>query len=179
MATNLQRYNLVAIILHWVTALLIIYMLVWGGGLIKGQPWNHVAATNPGLHASLGLSILILTAARLVWRLMNPPPPDVPMPKWQALASHVLHWGLYALLVLIPLSGLAALDKSIADKHPEYADLTFFNLFTMPHFSLPWFGSTHGLLTNLTWALLALHVVAALKHQFIDKDRLMNRMSLR
>ena len=179
MAPSLQRYNLVAIILHWVTALLIIYMLVWGEGLIRGRPENHVAATNPGLHASLGLSILILTAARLVWRLMNPPPPDVPMPKWQALASHVLHWGLYALLVLIPLSGLAALDRSIAGKHPEYADLTFFDLFTMPHFPLAWFGSTHGLLTNLAWALLALHVVAALKHQFIDKDRLMNRMSPR
>jgi cytochrome b561 len=177
MNSTVQRYNTVAVILHWVTALLIIYMLIWGGGLIKSR--QAMDPFYPSIHASIGISILALSVLRLVWRLMNPPPPDVPMPMWQQTASHALHWAFYAMLVLLPLTGLAALDQSIAGRHPEFANLSFFNLFAMPHFSMPWFGSTHELLTNLTWALLALHVVAALKHQFIDKDRLMNRMSLR
>jgi cytochrome b561 len=179
MTPTVQRYHRVAILLHWSTALLILYMLIWGEGLIKGQPWNNIPASNPGLHASLGLGILILTAARLVWRLMNPPPPDVPMSALQAKLSHALHWGFYALLVLVPISGLASLGSSIAGKHPEYASFTFFNLFPMPYFSMPVFGEAHEILTKLIWALLAVHVIAALKHQFIDKDNLMKRMSLR
>jgi len=173
-----QRYNTVAIILHWITAALIIYMLIFGEDLIKDKRWLSppVPAENPGLHAALGFSILLLTVARLVWRLMNPPPADVPMPAWQAKASHALHWGFYALLFLIPLSGLAELAKSIAKRHPEYANLTYLNLFPYPTFSMDWFGNLHDLFTKLAWALLAVHVLAALKHQFIDKDNLLKRM---
>lgn len=173
-----QRYTMVAIILHWVTALLILYMLIWGEGLIKDQRWltPPVPAAHPNLHASLGLLILSLTIVRLAWRVISPPPPDVPMVEWQAKASHALHWAFYSVLLLIPLTGLADLARTIAGKHPEYASLTFFGLFPVPYFSMPWFGDLHGLLTNLMWALLGLHVAAALKHQFIDKDRLINRM---
>jgi cytochrome b561 len=178
MIKTIQRYNTVAIILHWVTALLILYMLIWGEGLIKDQHSGNppIKALDPTLHVSLGLLILILTFARLAWRWMNPPPADVPMPVWQTTASHALHWAFYAMLILIPLTGIADLQRVINGKHPEFASLTFFNLFPMPHFSMPWFGHLHGLLTNLMWALLGLHVVAALMHQFIDKDKLINRM---
>ncbi len=178
MINTTQRYNTVAIILHWVTAFLILYMLIWGERLIRDQNWANppIKASDPALHVSLGLLILILTVARLAWRWMNALPTDVPMPAWQATASHALHWAFYAMLILIPLTGVADLGRVISGKHPEFASLTFFDLFPMPHFSLPWFGRLHGLLTNLMWALLGLHVVAALKHQFIDKDKLINRM---
>ena len=177
MGTTVQRYNLIAIILHWVSALLMIYMIFWGEGLVRGQPWNNVAPTNPGLHASLGVLILLIAVARLGWRLMNPPPADVPMSAWQARASHVLHWAFYALMILIPLSGMAQWDKSIAGKHPDYASLDFFGLFPIPHYSLTWFGSLHGLTTNAAMFLVFLHVAAALKHQFVDKDNMLKRMS--
>jgi cytochrome b561 len=169
------KYSNVAIALHWVTALPLIYMLLWGEGLIKSGSGDTPA--NPMLHVSLGLSILILSVLRLAWRLMNPPPADVPMPAWQAKFSHMLHWGFYALLILIPLSGMAALDHSIVGKHPEFSTLTYFGLFPMPHFALDWFGQTHDLMTKLAIALLILHVLGALKHQFIDKDNLLKRMS--
>lgn len=177
MQSTSMKYSNVAIILHWITALLLIYMLFWGEDLIKthGAP----TAPNPMLHASLGLSILILSVARLVWRFMNPPPADVPMPAWQATASHIIHWGFYALLILIPLSGMASLDHSITGKHPEFASLTYFGLFPIPHFTLGWFGSAHDLLTKLAIGLLILHVLGALKHQFIDKDNLLKRMAPR
>ena len=179
MSATVQRYNLIAIILHWVSALLMIYMIFWGEGLVKGKPWMTppTAAINPGLHASLGILILIIAVVRLGWRLMNPPPVDVPMPVWQARASHVLHWAFYALMILIPLSGMAEWDKSIAGRHPEFANLDFFGLFSIPHYSMPAFGSLHGLMTNAAMALLFLHVAAALKHQFVDKDNILRRMS--
>ena len=178
MATFSQRYSIVAIILHWASALLIIYMIFWGEGLVRGQPWMNppVPANNPGLHASLGILILALAVARLAWRRMNPPPADVPMPAWQAVASHTMHWAFYALMIVIPLSGMAQWGKSILGKHPEYANFTVFGLFPVPHFSMDWLGSIHGIGVNVAMALLFLHVAAALKHQFIDKDRLLMRM---
>ena len=170
-----ERYSKVAVILHWVTAILMIYMLFWGEGLIKS--FGATQAANPTLHASLGLTILILTVARLVWRFYKPPPPDVPMPAWQKIGAHAVHWAFYALLILIPLSGLAALDNEIAGRHPELASATFFGLFPMFHYSLPAFGHAHGLMTNVAIGLLALHVLGALKHQFIDRDGTLARMS--
>ena len=81
MKTNVQRYTMVAVILHWLTAILLIYMLFWGENLIK-VPGGGTPA-NPNLHVSLGITILILAVARLLWRLFNPPPADLPMPLWQ------------------------------------------------------------------------------------------------
>ena len=178
MKTNVVRYNTVAMALHWVFAVLMIYMLFWGEGLIKGKPWMQPpeAASNPALHAELGILILVLSVARLAWRLMNPPPPDVPMPAWQAKGSHALHMGFYALMILIPLSGMADLPRAIAGRHPDYANLSFFGLFTVPQIPAPWLGNLHDLLGNLAIFLLALHVLAALKHQFIDRDGLISRM---
>ncbi len=176
MATNLQRYNTVAVILHWVTAVLMIYMLFWGEGLIKAR--GGETAANPTLHVSLGILILVLAVLRLIWRLMNPPPPDLPGPAWQRWSSHALHWAFYALMILLPLSGMAALDHTIHGRHPEFAGLTFFGMFSIPHFPLSWFGGMHDGLHVVAIFLLILHVLAALKHQFIDKDGTLRRMSL-
>lgn len=179
MTTNTQRYSMGAIILHWASALLMIYMIFWGEALVKGQSYLNppVLPTNPGLHATLGIIILILAVARLGWRLLNPPPLDVPMAAWQARTSHVVHWAFYALMILIPLSGMAEWGKAIAGKHAEYANLTFLGVFPIPHFSLDWLGALHGLGANAAMALLFLHVAAALKHQFYDRDGSLSRIS--
>ena len=169
------RYNRVAVILHWVTAILMIYMLFWGEDLMRGE--GGQPGSNPGLHATLGVSILVLTLLRLVWRFYKPPPPDVPMPSWQAAGAHALHWLFYALLIIIPLSGMAAMGNSIAGRHPDYAALQIFGFLPIPHYSLPWFGHAHGLMTKVAIGLLIVHVLAALKHQFIDRDGLIARMS--
>ena len=171
---NTQRYSKVAIALHWIIAVLLIYMLFWGEGLIKSR--GAAPAANPALHVTIGISILILGIARLLWRLINSPPPDVPMPAWQKMGSHVVHWLFYALIILLPLTGMAALDRSIGGKHPEYAHLTYFNLFAIPHYPQSLMGQSHDILSKVGIALLIIHVAAALKHQFIDKDNVIGRM---
>ncbi len=172
MQSQQLRYTNVAIALHWIIAILMVYMLFLGEGLIKNVQGTYY----PSIHASLGLSILILSVARLGWRLINAPPPDVPMPQWQAKASNATHWLFYALMILLPLSGMADLDRRIS-RVPELANLTFFGAFPIPHFSLTWFGQLHDVGSKIGIALLLIHVAGALKHQFIDKDNLLRRMS--
>ena len=165
------RYTQVAIWLHWITAVLLIYMLFWGEGLIR----NVQGTFYPSMHASIGIVILVLSVARLAWRLLNPPPPNMPMPGWQVTASNITHWLFYILMIGLPISGMAAFDYKLT-RTPEVAGASVFGLFSVPHFSMGWLGSLHDVGSKLVIALLIIHVGAALKHQFWDKDKLINRM---
>jgi cytochrome b561 len=172
------RYTKTAVWLHWITALLMIFMLVWGEDFIRVQPGESLGGWQPTTHASWGTVILLLVLLRLFWRMGHPAPalPDT-MPNWQVTASHVAHWALYALMIAIPVTGLLALvpygaERLDADK------VVFFNLFSL-HF-MPnlgsWTQEAHEILGNVAKALIIIHVAAALKHQFWDKDGLLSRM---
>jgi cytochrome b561 len=126
-------------------------------------------------HKWAGIAILALTVLRLVWRLTHRPPADVPMPAWQARASHAVHGALYALCLAIPLVGWA---YSSAAGFP----VVWFGVLPLPDWVpvdaalaqalKPWHE-------RLAWLLVlgvALHLGAALKHQFIDRDGLLERM---
>ena len=128
------------------------------------------------LHKSFGLSILALALFRLGWRLTHKAPPlPAAMPGWQKFAARAVHWIFYALMILTPLAGWAIVSVSPTDIATKW-----FGLFTVPH--LPFFGGEtsdalekmmeerHEFLAFSMLYLLGLHVAAALKHQFIDKD---------
>lgn len=160
--------------LHWLIAALMIYMLFFGEDLIKHQSTSAL----PSLHASLGITILGLTLVRIVWRVVNPPPAlPAGMTAIEVASSKALHFAFYALLIVLPLTGWLAVPAQ-AVRHPELANLTFFGgtpLPMAPSFGR-WLGDAHEILSNAGIALLALHVLAALKHQFIDRDGLLSRM---
>ena len=170
-----SRYSNIAIILHWLTSILILFMLVFGEDYIRDAKETF----GPSLHASIGISILLLSILRLVWRFRNPPPAlPAGMKPWEVTLSHISHWAFYVLMIGLPLSGM----MSFAQELPKNAILngaTIFELISVP--SLPNIGGAGGFIhmvgTKLVWALLALHVLAALKHQFWDKDNLLKRMS--
>jgi cytochrome b561 len=172
MQTTQTRYTKVAIYLHWVLALLMIYMVFFGEGLIRNVKGTYY----PSMHASLGVAILVLSIARLGWRLMNPPPAEPPMPAWQAMASRATHWLFYILMIGLPISGMAAFDHKLT-RDPEIAGATVFGITPVPHFSMGWLGSLHDVGSKVVIFLLLIHVGAALKHQFWDKDNLLKRMS--
>ena len=182
-AERAQRYTAVAVFLHWTIALLIIGQIAGGlwmtsgeGSPVPGDPRFTVFQ----LHKSFGLTILLLSVARLVWRLMNPPP-AMPahlagLEKFAAKAAHVL---FYVLIIVLPLTGWAVVSSSSTGL-PTH----FFGLFTWPHLPLPTgaethelFEESHELLAYGAIGLIALHVAGALKHQILDKTDLIGRMA--
>ncbi len=190
-----SRYSAVAIVLHWAIAAAIVFMLPLGW-------WMHEQAEHGAageglyrafqLHKSVGLTVLALSLVRLGWRLANPTPPFPPhMPGWEKLAASATHWALYFLIVALPLSGWVYVSAqwSHEDNQPLAVSTHWFGLFRVPAlFGLPEAGNpvraavaegaftAHYLLAYATVALLALHVGAALKHQFVDRDDILSRM---
>lgn len=178
MGTTIPRYTKPAIWLHWITAILMLFMLFFGEDYIRVPRGTSLAGWEPSAHASFGILILLLGVARLLWRLGNPPP-DLPQttPRWQVLASHAIHWIFYGFMVAIPVTGLLAIVPYGAERL-NVEHVTFFYLFPidfMPNLG-DWTGDAHRILSKLAQVLVIVHVLAALKHQFWDRDGLLGRM---
>jgi cytochrome b561 len=175
--TNLTspRYDRVAVGLHWLMAICIIGMLILGLIWEDIKPLElKIAAIN--FHKSLGLTLLLLAFFRLYWRLRHPAPalPET-IPPLERKAARAAHVGLYALMIAIPLSGW--MYVSALAKYPT----VYFGLFTIPHLPIPkslkgFFGESHELLAYGLIALLVLHLLAALKHHFFDKNDVLRRI---
>jgi len=168
------RYHPVSIALHWLLALMILGAL--GVGLyMVSLPFSPTRLKLINWHKWLGMTILVLSAARLLWRLTHRPPADPPMPAWQRTAAHGAHAALYLLFFAVPLVGWA---YSSAAGFP----IVWFGVLPLPDWVSPsreladalkpW----HGWLAYTLAAVVALHVAAALKHHFINRDGLLNRM---
>lgn len=177
MQTSNLNYTNGAIYLHWLIAILMITMLFLGEDMIR-----HATGTfYPSLHASLGVSILVLSVIRLWWRISHKPPalPST-MKKWEVGLSHITHILFYVLMIGLPLSGLMSFTSESA-RETILTGTSVFGVFPVP--ALPNIGGIggviHGLGAKLGQILVVLHVLAALKHQFIDKDNLLKRMSPR
>ncbi|MFT3986231.1 cytochrome b [Aestuariivirga sp.] len=171
-----DRYTTVAIALHWIIAALMIYMLFWGEDLIR-IPRGSEDAFGPSLHITIGVTIFALSIFRLAWRFMNPPPPLPPSTaRCETLGAHILHGFFYVLMISLPLTGWLTLSR-FSGSRPGVQNAEAFGLFHLPTIAtdIP-FGQMHGLGANIAIALLALHVLAALKHQFINRDNLLSRM---
>jgi cytochrome b561 len=181
MAATPEKYTTVAIALHWTLAVLILFLLFPGHELIEVRRGESAADWGPTAHASLGMLVLILSMVRIWWRIANPAP-QLPanMPVWQVKATAAIHGLLYLLMIGIPLAGWLALAPWGAERLDAGA-ITFFKL--LPLNILPdlgeWTSEAHEIGGTLAKLLIAIHVLAALKHQFIDKDGLMKRMMFR
>jgi cytochrome b561 len=173
-AAPASRYNGPAIVLHWLLALLIV-------GAFGVGVYMHELPVSPSrlrlysYHKWTGVTILALSALRLLWRLAHKAPASVPMPGWQAAVAHGTHGALYALFFIVPLVGWA---YSSAAGFP----IVWFGVLPLPDFVpvdralasaiKPWHERTAMLMA----LLVALHVAGVIKHQFIDRDGLMDRM---
>lgn len=180
------RYSGVAMTLHWLIAIAIIANV--------GVAWYfntlHGLAKMPAvqIHKSLGITILLLSFARLGWRLVKPPPalrPDLkPWERWLAEAVHAL---FYLTMIALPMTGWAMVSATpLIHVYP----INMFGLFHWPEIAplanLPHdrmhqaheaFEAAHGLLAKLiVYVLFPLHVIGALKHQFLDRDNELGRM---
>lgn len=172
------RYTKVAIVLHWTIALLILSLIVFG--LLMTQEWVPKRFVLYQWHKSVGVLVLVLSVARLIWRLTHRPPtlPSA-MPTWQRSASHATHGLFYALLIVMPILGWAMVTASELP-----VPTVLFNLIPLPDMpGIPEadavsarFRLLHEIGAKLFIALIVLHIGAALKHHFKDRDDILRRM---
>ncbi|MDO8288157.1 MAG: cytochrome b [Parvibaculum sp.] len=167
-----QSYDGVAKTLHWLIAVLAILML-FGGFTSESIPKEERLAFFQ-THSGIGLIILILMLARLIWRRTHPVPAlPADLPRWQQIAAKASHHGLYFLIILQPLLGLMISTTSKFNLHA----FGLLPLQIAPNEMIHGIGETlHGLNAFLITAIIGLHILAALYHHFIRRDNVLKRM---
>lgn len=172
-------YGAAARWLHWVTAGAVFVMVPLGLTMTyRGstmEVWDGLTNALYSSHKLLGFLLLWLMAGRLAWRLLHGAPTDEPtLLWWHKAASHLVHWLLYGLLLVVPLLGWIGVSL--------YPSLTIFGLFDLPALAAPdeeaakrvlWL---HGTLALATAVLIAGHTAAALYHHLVRKDGVLRRM---
>ena len=173
MSTTL-RYTTTAIVMHWLLALLILAQLSFGVYMVD-LPFSPGRVKQFNWHKWAGISILTLSALRLLWRLSHRPPAELPMPSWQAHLARTSHGTMYMLFFAIPLAGWA---YSSAAGFP----VVYFGVLPLPDLVgrdaelADQFKLLHRLLAYGLAALIAVHLAAVIKHHFLDTDGLLHRM---
>ncbi|UZK65838.1 cytochrome b [Sphingomonas sp. M1-B02] len=175
-----NHYGAVAAAFHWGIALLLFAQIYvgWTFGDMERGPARGLWFD---WHKTLGFVILILSLARLGWRLMNPPPPlPAEMKSWERIAARANHIAFYVILIGLPLTGWAYISTGsgalASSTTPLVGGLSFPFLPGLPREGHDTFEDAHVLLVKITYALVALHVAAVLKHLLIDKGPLARRM---
>jgi len=182
------RYARVAIALHWVIALAIVFQIIlgWRMGNDDHALPGPVAFALFQLHKSVGITILLLSLGRLAWRLTHAAPPSpAGQPGWEQLASKVVHASFYVIMIGLPITGWIVVSTSKT------------NIPTLLYGVIPWphvpglaelaaapkhqwhqvGGFGHNLLVKFTYLLLFLHLGAVAKHQILDRDEVLSHMA--
>lgn len=172
MAAPTTAYTGTAKALHWIIALFVLVMLIFGWTL--GDLPEQERIDTLVIHSSLGVSVLMLMTARLLWRLTHPAP-ALPgdLPRWQVITSKAVHHSLYLFLFLQPLWGIgqslfAGFPVSPFGLGPLQIEEneTLFGIF----------HTAHAINAMILIGLLLLHIPAALYHHFIRRDAVLKRM---
>jgi cytochrome b561 len=174
-----SRYSTVAIVLHWLLGLSIFVMFAVGI-YMSDLPFSPLRLKLYNYHKWAGICFLALSVLRLLWRFTHRPPALPPaieraMPGWQNRIYHATHIALYALFLAVPLIGWA---YSSAAGFP----IVLFGVIPLPDLLAvdkefaKQIKELHAISAFALMGLALLHIAAALKHQFIDRDGLVDRM---
>lgn len=167
-------YGLVAILLHWISVLLVFGLFGVGWWMVELNYYSEWYKTVPHWHKSTGLLFCALIVFRLIWKWLNPKP-VVLGSKLEKVAAKVAHLVLYGLLLAIFTSGYLI---STADGR----GIDVFNWFTVPGVGELFdkqediAGLVHEYLAYGLMVLVLIHALAAVKHHFVDKDQVLSRM---
>lgn len=181
-----DSFGIVARLFHWtsaaafILAYVVVYYLLW---LVDKEAPNRLPILN--VHWALGLIVGFLVLPRLLWRLLDVTPDEVPGSPAEHLLARLAHWGLYALMIIMPLSGYLGTRLG-----------TDFGLFYIPSFKdtalFAWIAETwqisweqfekpidavhHITGAWVAWVVVALHIAAALFHHWVRRDATLVRM---
>ncbi|ATN36871.1 hypothetical protein ACO34A_24145 (plasmid) [Rhizobium sp. ACO-34A] len=179
------RYSGPAIAFHWTTAVLIliayvtVYMRIWGNGENGFLLYR--------IHTTVGVIAGVIAVLRLIWRQVSPPPAAHPASRIEHLAAQAMHVVLYAMMILIPLTGWMGTGNVIAwlawTGIPTFSSTWIFQWLVEGQFGLTWeefepqADAMHQLLGQAVfWVLIALHAAAALFHQIVRRDGVLTSM---
>lgn len=171
-----NQYGLVAIILHWVVAVVIVGLFALGYWMVDLDYYHEWYKQGPDIHRSVGILLFATVVLRLLWRLVSAAPAPLPShSRLEVLAAHGAHLMLYLLIFTATISGYLI---STADG----STISVFGWFEVPSVT----GRVKGMEDIagevhywVTWAIVGLasvHALAALKHHLIDKDDTLRRM---
>ena len=168
------KYTATAIALHWLAAALILGGFTLGLSMV-GLPLSPRKLHWYLWHKSIGITVFLLTCARLAWRVGHRPPPPPAMPEWQRRAAALSHAALYVLLLAIPLSGWVY--SSATGVQVVYLSvLPLPDLVSKDKALAALLRACHVTLNFTLLALVCLHAAAALKHHYVDRDTVLWRM---
>jgi cytochrome b561 len=172
-ASGLPRYNPLAQALHWLTAVfaLAVLPLAWVAVSLSASELKGSMFT---LHKSVGLTILAIVVVRIVWRMIHPAPADPAAPKALEVIARTNHWLLYAIFLIMPISGY--LLSALSGRSTAY-----FWLFTIPGFEKneglqKTFEAIHVFGQYAVYLLVLLHIVGTVWHLVVRRDGLLERM---
>ena len=166
------RYASIVVAIHWLSAALILGQIYLGfafGDYPKGSPERTELFT---WHKTVGVTILLLALARLAVRLIDAPPPyPDSFPKWERAVAVWTHRAFYFFIIALPVTGLAAVSDHAVKGWTKLVGGTWF-----PVVPIPGIGEAHAPLAFAMIALLIVHVIAALKNQFVTGGPVAGRM---
>ncbi|MFZ5456700.1 MAG: cytochrome b [Pseudomonadota bacterium] len=170
-----MRYTRTAMSLHWLIALMLFGMFGFGLYMVE-LPLSPQKLKFYSYHKWAGVTVFLLVLARLAWRITHRPPAlPAGMPAWQVRAAKAGHHLLYLLMVIVPLSGWL-MSSAKGFQTVWFGVLPLPDLLAKDEALGEALLLTHRLLNWFFMLVVAGHVVAALKHHFIDRDGLLSRM---
>lgn len=170
-----SAYTRTAIALHWLVAVLILAALPLGL-IMTEMPLSPQKLKFYSWHKWLGVTVFLLVLLRLSWRIIHRPPPlPTSMPVWQRQAASATHWLLYALMLMIPLTGwLMSSAKGFQTVYLGIIPIP--DLLAKDEGLGEILATLHAMLAYLLMVLLVVHVAAAVKHHWVDRDEVLARM---
>jgi len=171
-----MRYSGAQQALHWTIAVIVFVMVPVGISMANILPDGPVKNTFYELHKSFGIIVFALALIRICVRLWRGAPPLVPgLPEWQRAAAHISHYGLYVLIVAVPLAGWVATSSCCAPVNVFWTVPVTLPVSGEENFAKAVFRVHYALAFTLT-GLVLVHAGAALHHHFVRKDATLMRM---
>ena len=179
----MTKYHPIAMLMHWLTALAVLGLLIMGWVMTSLPPGSALQFSLFQTHKSVGMTVLALTVLRLIWRFTHPVPalPDT-MPAVEQRLAHLGHFGLYALLLGLPVVGWAVVSTSAFN-----IPTVLYGVLPLPHLEILAHSANkaalfkvvkqlHDLGGLVLAGLIAIHAGAALRHHLVLKDNVLTRM---
>ena len=172
---SITRYSVPARIFHWLTAILVLIAFIYGPGGPEVRIYSAARDFDRHLHETLGLSVLILTALRLLWSFFDKRPAPPAAPRWMTMSARVVQIALYVLLFAVPVT---AITGAWLEGHPLtlLGGIEIAPALAMSHDLGASIADIHGWLGDVILWVAGAHALAALFHHYVLKDDVLRTM---